>query len=120
MSTYTEEQAELMFEIAQKQTAESFTAPGVVGAIGIYIPLSRGGPAIVFRYSGLADVDPNAKGTPPDADKIQAYNPDGTPLTDSISAITSFHKNRDMYVRVDYGNNELTDAKPYYIVVVSN
>ena len=119
-ATYTAGQTAQNNNIAKKQTAESFTAPSVVGAIGNYVPMSRGGPAIIFRYSGLADVDPSTKGTPPDADKIHVYKPDGTPLTDSISAITSFHSNRDMYVRVAYGNTELTDAKPYYIVVVHN
>lgn len=117
-STYNEGQAAQDIEIAQKQTAESFTAPTHVGAIGTYVPLSRGGPAIIFRYSGLADVDPSTQGTLPDTGTIQFFKPDGTPLTDSIETITSFHRNRDMYIRADLGNNELTDAKPYYIVVI--
>lgn len=117
--TYTSEQHAQDLKIAKKQTAETFKAPPVFGAVGAYIPLSRGGPAIVFRYSGLADVDPSTKGTLPDTDTIKFFKPDGTPLTDSISAITSFNSNRDMYIRADLGNNELEDAKPYYIVVNS-
>lgn len=118
MSTYTAGQAAQNRQIAEKQTAETFTAPSHIGAIGNYVPLSRGGPAIIFRYSGLADVDPSTQGTLPDTSTIQFFKPDGTPLTDSITTITSFHRNRDMYIRADLGNNELTDAKPYYIVVI--
>ncbi len=117
-TTYTTEQTAQNHRIAEKQTAEPFTAPSHVGAIGIYIPLSHGGPAIIFRYSGLAEVDPSTQGTLPGADTIQLFKPDGTPLTDSIESVTSFHRNRDMYIRVNLGNNELTDAKPYYIVVI--
>ena len=117
-STYNPEQAAQNRQIAQKETAETFTAPSHIGAIGTYIPLSRGGPAIIFRYSGLADVDPSKEGPLPDTGRIQFFKPDGTPLTDSIKTITSFHRNRDMYIRADLGNNELTDAKPYYIVVI--
>ena len=116
--TYNEGQAVQNRQIATKQTAEQFTAPSHVGAIGIYIPLSYGGPAIIFRYSGLADVDPSTMGTLPDINTITIFKPDGTPLTDRIETVTSFHSNRDMYIRADLGNNELTDAKPYYIVVI--
>ena len=116
--TYTDEQAEQTYEISTKQTAEPFSAPSHVGAIGVYVPLAHGGPAIIFRYSGLADVDPRTKGTLPDTDEIQFFKPDGTPLMDSIEAITSFNDNRDMYIRVDFGNNELPEVQPYYIVVI--
>lgn len=117
-TTYTAEQTAQNHQIAEKQTAEPFTAPSHVGAIGIYIPLSHGGPAIIFRYSGLAEVDPSTQGTRPGADTIQFFKPDGTPLTDSIETVSSFHYNREMYIRADLGNNELPDAKPYYIVVI--
>ena len=116
--TYTAGQAAQNIEIAQKMTAEPFTAPTHVGAIGIYIPMSRGGPAIIFRYAGLTDVDPLTKGTLPDTDTIKIFKPNGTPLTDSITSITSFRYNRDMHIRVNLGHDELPDAEPYYIVVI--
>lgn len=117
-ATYTSGQHVQDIEIAKKQTAEPFTAPSRVGAIGVYVPLTHGGPAIIFRYSGLADVDPSTEGTLPDTDTIQIFKPDGTPLMDSITTITSFHRNRDMYIRVDFGINDLPEAQHYYIVVI--
>ena len=116
--TYIAGQAAQDSQIAKKQTAESFTAPAHIGAIGIYIPLSHGGPAIIFRYSGLADVDPITPTLPDIGSELQFFNPDGTPLEDNFVTLTCFQRNRDMYVRADFGNIELTDPKPYYIVVI--
>ena len=117
-ATYTSGQHAQDIKIENKQTAEPFTAPSHVGAIGVYVPLARGGPAILFRYSGLADVDPRKLGTLPNTDTIQFFKPDGTPLMDKIKSITSFRSNRDMYIRADFGNNELPEAQHYYIVVI--
>ena len=112
-SPYIAEQTTQDRQIAKKQTAESFTTPTHVGAIGSYVPLSRGGPAVIIRYSGLADVDPRTKGILPDTGNINVYNPAGTPITESITTVTSFQCNRDMYLRVNLGNNELADVEPY-------
>lgn len=117
-TTYTAEQTAQDHQIANKQTAESFTAPSHIGAIGIYVPPSHDGPAIIFRYSGLADVDPHTPVLPDLGSEIQFFNPDGTPLEDNFVTLTCFQQNRDMYVRADFGDIELTDAKPYYIVVI--
>jgi chromosome segregation ATPase len=118
-ATYTAGQVAQDIEIEQKQTATPFAAPFHVGAIGIYIRLADGGPAIVFRYSGIADVDPRTKGTPPQIEAIQVFNPDGTPLLESIKSVTSFNYNRDMYVRANFSSKaDLPDAQRYYIVVI--
>jgi predicted nuclease with TOPRIM domain len=118
-ATYTAGQAAQDVEIAQKQTATPFAAPFHVGAIGIYIRLADGGPALVFRYSGIADVDPRTKGTPPQIEAIQVFKPDGTPLLESIKSVTSFNYNRDMYVRASFSSKaDLPDAQRYYIVVI--
>ena len=118
LTTYTAEQTAQNRKIAEKQTAEPFTAPSHVGAIGSYIPLSHGGPAVIFRYSGLAEVNPSTTGILPDTGSIKVYKPDGTPITESVQTVTSFQYNRDIYIRADLGNNELEDVKPYYIVVI--
>nr|DAV91990.1 MAG TPA: chromosome segregation ATPase [Caudoviricetes sp.] len=118
-ATYTAGQTAQDTEIAQKQTATPFAAPFHVGAIGIYIRLANGGPAIVFRYSGVADVDPRTTGTPPQIEAIQVFKPDGTPLLESIKSVTSFNYNRDMYVRANFSSKaDLPDAQCYYIVVI--
>ena len=117
-ATYTAEQDTQNIEIAKKQTAESFRAPFAVGAVGVYVSPGGGGPAIVFRYSGLADVDPSTKGTLPDTSTIQFFKPDGMPLTANITTITSFNYNRDMYIRANLDNIETLDVQHYYIVIV--